>query len=82
MRTQKHVLAECLHMHAHTDQSFRTQTLSLKHIEPAYRSQVAQPSSLSSLVLLYLSTVLLLFQSFSVLSHSQISQTLVHIRIP
>lgn len=37
------------------------ETLSLCHIDPAYLSQVAQPSSLSSLVRLYLSTVLLLF---------------------
>lgn len=49
--TCTHVLAECLHMHARTGQSFHTQTLSLEHIERVYLSLLAQPPSLSSLAL-------------------------------
>lgn len=56
MHTQKRAhmsdgMAECLHMHARTGQSFHTQTLSLEQIEPVYLSLLAQPPSLSSLAL-------------------------------
>lgn len=43
--TSRQISCTCVHTQSNV---FHTQTLSLTHIEPAYLSQVAQPSSLSS----------------------------------
>lgn len=70
----------CKYLHIHKNLVYTPiNAFTHKHIEPAYLSQVAQTSSLPSLVLLYLASLLGLVFLFPL---SQISQTLVHIRIP